>query len=351
MPNGFYEFTRAEDVVESNRSWFVTAPALPGNIHSRTVHEKVAALVSLTASTPATANGYDTNHPILFTGHVDPNHAFQRVALQVQTGATGDEWKTIKSGILGPGSNYAIRYRFRIPGAYEVRALFPGDNRNIPGQSDPVSITVQQTQVPDFTINTSAPLIDYGQPATVSGVLYLPGTTTPDPNVSVTLWGHTDGQDFHTIGLPFVTGTDGSYHFTVMPGNNTAYQVRTTFRPPPTRDSAVLFEGVRDVVSINPPATTSVVGGTVTFTGSVSPDKAGHVIYLQRLGVDGDWHIVAVGFVKFNSTYQFGWTFGNPGTKEFRVRVPGGPENLGGNSVAVTINVTLPPVTSLLPAS
>jgi hypothetical protein len=144
-----------------------------------------------------------------------------------------------------------------------------------------------------------------------------------------------------------MTGTDGSYSFNDSPTDNTVYQVRTTFRPPATRHSAVLFEGVQDVVSIQASSLNVPVGQKVLFTGSVSPDKAGHVIYLQRLGVDGFWHNVEVGFVKPNSTYQFGWTFGNTGTKEFRVKVPGGPVDLGGASSPVTIVVTLPPVGSL----
>jgi hypothetical protein len=65
---GFYEFTRAENVVLTNRSWFVRAPGLPGNVHSRTIHERVAAALSLTASSSIG----DTSHPIVFSGHVDP---------------------------------------------------------------------------------------------------------------------------------------------------------------------------------------------------------------------------------------------------------------------------------------
>jgi hypothetical protein len=348
---GFYDFSRADGIVTTNRSWFVRALGLPGNVHSRTVHERVSALVSLTASAAPTANGYDTNHRVLFTGHVFPHHAFERVALQIQTAASGDDWHTIKTGLLGPGSNFAIGYRFRVPNAYEVRAVFKGDKRNTPGESDSVPVTVQQTEVPDFLINTSAPLIDYGSSATISGVLYLAGTTTPDPGVSVTLWAHTDGQPFHTVGLPTVTGIDGSYNFSVMPGNNTMYQVRTTFNPPPTRHTARLFEGVRDVVSMQASSPTSVVGGTVTFAGTVSPDRAGHVIYLQRQAADGDWHRVATSTVKSDSTYSFNWTFGYPGTHVFRARVPGDPENAAGASAPVTVTVTVPPLTTLPPAS
>jgi hypothetical protein len=346
---GFYSFTRPDGIVQSNRSWFVTAPNEPGNIHSRTIHEFVYALVSLTASAPANGNGYNTNQPILFSGHVQPNHAGERVFLQREVGNEGTDWATLKSGVLGPGSNYQISYRFRRPGLYEVRTLFRGDDRNLAAASTGATVDVQQTEVPDFTINTSLPLISYGSSATISGTLYLPGTTTPEPNVSVTLWGRSIGQPFHTMGLPTITDMNGDYSFNVTPANNTVYQVRTTFRPPPTRRTAVLWEGVQDVVTILASTLNGVVGGQDQFTGTVSPDKAGHAIYLQRLGADGDWHTIEVGIVRPNSTYSFTWTFGEPGVKYFRTRVPGGPANVGGASPPVQVTVTLPP--TLPPAS
>ena len=213
--------------------------------------------------------------------------------------------------------------------------------------SAPLTVTVQQTQVPDFTINTSAPVIPYGQSATISGTLDLAGTTTPDPDVSVTLWGHTANTVAHTIGTPVITDTNGDYSFTVSPSNNTVYQVRTTFAPPKHRHTALLFEGVQDVVMLTPPASNATVGQHIQFTGSVSPDKAGHVIYLEKLGSDGFWHIAETSFVHHDSTFAFGWTFGNAGTKEFRVVIPGGPDNVGAASSTATINVTLPPVASL----
>ncbi len=88
---GFYEFLRADGVVTTNRNWFVTGP---GTTHSRTVHEHVAASVGLTASTTTG----DTDHAIVFSGHVSPNHAGERVYLQVQQGLNGDDWGTLKRG-------------------------------------------------------------------------------------------------------------------------------------------------------------------------------------------------------------------------------------------------------------
>ncbi len=97
---------------------------------------------------------------------------------------------------------------------------------------------------------------------------------------------------------------------------------------------------------------TSTVGGKVTFTGSVTPDKAGHLVYLQRLGSDGDWHTVEVRVVRPSSTFQFGWTFGKVGTDEFRARIFSDPRNVGGASDPVTITVSgVAPVSTLPPAS
>ena len=44
---GFYEFVRADGVVVSNRNWFVRGP---GRTHSRTIHERVSAVVTLNAN-------------------------------------------------------------------------------------------------------------------------------------------------------------------------------------------------------------------------------------------------------------------------------------------------------------
>jgi hypothetical protein len=345
---GFYEFTRAEGVVLTNRSWFVSEDGIHG-VHSRTVRERVAALVSLAANTTTT----DTDHPIVFTGHVTPNHRFQRVLLQEQDGLSGNDWKTVASGIVGPGSNYAITNRWRRPGVHDVRVLLRGDVRNTAGVSDTVTVSIEQAQVADFTINASpADIITDGSALTISGVLDQAGTTTAEPSIAVTLWGHKAAQPYQAIATT-TTAADGSYSFQLLgglaPAHNEVYQVRTTLAP--HRHTAQLFEGVRDVVSIAPSSLVSTVGGQVSLTGSVTPTKAGHVIYLERLGADGDWHVVEVGVISASSNYSFTWTFGTSGSKEFRVRVPGGPENVGGASPAVTIAVTLPPVTSLPPAS
>jgi hypothetical protein len=337
--NGQYEFTRQEGIVETNRSWFVRGP---GFTHSRTVHERVDALVSLAASS---ATGL-TRHPIVFSGHVTPDHAGGVVALQQQKGST-DEWSTVKTARIGPGSNYTISHAWRVPGAHNVRVKFRGDTRNTPAASDVQSVVIQQTEVPDFTIQTSDPIVPNGQSVTISGVLDSPGTTTPEPSTSVSLFAKLprSGGPYRELNTT-TTDPDGTFSFAnVQSSTNELYQVRTTFAP--RRHTAVLFQGVQDVVTMTPSSSTSTVNGHITFSGSVSPDKGGHVIYLQKLGKDGDWHTVEARFVNNASTYQFGWTFGTAGAKEFRARILGGPVNIGAASAPVTIVVSQPPLSTL----
>ena len=329
--NGFYSFDNIAGV-ESNTSYFTKESGAQG-VHSRTVDERVAALVSIAAN-PTTA---DTSTPITFSGQVTPNQAGHRVLLQEQNQKTGD-WHTLKTGELSSSSSYSISYRWRTPGVRDVRALFPGDGTNIAGASDGVTVTIQQSQVPGFTIQSSQPIIPEGSSVQISGVLENGATT------SVTLWARrADEAHFRPV-QSMVTGSDGSYAFGQMPTVNMLYQVRTTFAP--KRHTAVLFEGVRDVVSLTPSSTTSTVGGVVTFSGNVDPDKAGRMIHLQRLGSDGDWHTVETVRVRFDSTFHFGWRFARAGSFEFRARIYSDEHNVGAASPPVTITVTgMTPVT------
>jgi len=312
--------------------------------HNPKLHERVAALVSIAASSTSAL----TRHPVTFTGHVAPNHAFERVVLQEQIGST-DDWKALKSGRLGLGSNYSITYRWKVPGDHTVRVAFRGDNRNIRGESDTVAVAVQQAEVPDFTIQTSDPIITYGQSATISGRLYAKGTTTPAPSTPITLCHRAVTQPVPVCDMAGITGSDGSYSFPVSPTSNQVYFAKTTL--PPARRSAALFEGVKDTVTLTTGSSSVTAGQNVTFTGTVTPDKAGEFVYLQRLGADGDWHTVGITRVSAESTFAFMRVFGTAGSKTFRARVPGDVRNVGGASPSLSVTVSLPAVSTLPPAS
>ena len=336
---GQYEFTRAEGIVNSDRSWFVRGPV---HSHSKTIHERVAAEVTIDSS----ATSGTTRHPITFTGHVTPDHSGARVALQVQYG-DANTWHTVKTAAVNGASNYSVAYAWRTPGARNVRVAFAGDARNTAAQSDPVSVIIQQRQAPFFTIATSAPIVANGSPATISGVLHQAHTASAQAGAEVGLYERVPGGSAPaTLAQTTRTGSTGAYSFTVQTATNELYQVRT-IDPANGQATADLFQGVQDDVTLTSSSASSTVGAAITFSGSVAPSKAGHVVYLEKYGRDGRWHIVETSTIGSDSTFHFGWTFGTAGTKEFRARVVGGPVNVGGASAPVSESVAQPAASQL----
>ncbi len=340
---GYYEFVRADGVVVSNRNWFVAGPR---HTHSRTIHELASAVVTLSADSASPT----TSQPVQLSGTVFPAHPHQRVLLQAQDSTSGDGWHTITSAYTHGDSSFATSYKFRTPGSYTLRAYFPGDRRNTPGQSDDLNLTVQQAQNPSFTIAASAPIITNGQTETISGSLFAAGsTTTPQPNVPVTLYGRTLNGDFKALESG-MTDASGKYSFTQMPIRNTIYHVETGNGS--HQKTANLYVGVQDVVTIALSSSTTTVGGAVTVSGTVTPEHSGHIIHLEAQNSSGDWVILKSGVVNGSSQYSFTFTPGQAGTVQLRVEINGGPVNVGGVSTPQTLTVTgVAPVTSLPPAS
>ncbi len=340
--DGYYEFTRAEGVVVSNRNWYVTGPNLA---HSRTFHERVSSTLTLSESTAATTTG----QKVLFSGTVSPGHPHQQVDIQTQDSTTGSGWRTVATGSTNAGSTFDIAHAFRDGGDYTVRALLPGDARNIAGSSDSSTLEVQQTQNPSFTINSSAPAITVGSSATISGTLYQgSSTTTPEASAPVELYARSNGGAFTAIASA-TTGSDGSYSFSEAPVNNTVYKVETTATP--VRRTASLYEAVAESVSMTPSATSTMVGTAVSFSGGVTPDHTGHSVYLQIQTAKGGWQDVAESTLTSGSRYSFSYRFGQPSTYTVRARIFGGPENVGAASTPVTVTVAGDAPASSLPAA
>ncbi len=326
--HGNYLITRGPGVVDTNRAWFVRSLGA----QSRTVHEGVHALVTLNASTTTAKS----NQPVVFTGHVTPNHGGDRVFLQRQVGSSGDDWRTIDSGRVGPGSNYAIVHRFRVPtgDALTLRVAIRRDRRNLAGASKSVDVDVEQNQNPTFTLNASQDPIPVGQSVTLSGTLAAPDNA----GKTVVLWAHEHNQGYHPVAMA-TTDASGNYAFPAQsPLHTTVYQARSANG---NRRSAQVFEAVRDVigtVSVDPSNPT--VGQVVSVKGTVAPPKAGHFIELQKLGRDGDYHTIEVVRVDGSSQFEFLVRFSVPGTKKLRVHINGGPFNWGTNSDPVNVIVS-----------
>ncbi|MFI5009749.1 MAG: hypothetical protein ACHQDY_05680 [Solirubrobacterales bacterium] len=347
---GFYEFSRADGVVETNRAWYVRSHGA----RSADRRIRVAAQVSLVGPPEGSQLLTGPANRVTFTGSVNPADVGARVVLQRQNAATGGEWHRIDSSVVQPGGTYSIVHRFIVPGDANIRTLVRSEGRNVPSPSNVLEYEISQAQNPALTIGASANPISFGQPVTITGTL-RGGASKP-----VTLLARTRGQAFAPIAL-VMSDPSGNYTFPPQtPANSTFYQVTTATQvvcvraPCPAGEgplrSAVLFEGVRDVLTAQVSATTVQAGGTLTFTGSVAPSHPGHVLYLERQNASGQgFHVVQLGVMSPNSSFTIVHTVYDAGPKVFRIHIPGGPENQGAVSQLFDIQVTPGPAAALTP--
>ncbi|WP_026909824.1 hypothetical protein [Patulibacter minatonensis] len=321
---GQYQFTRKAGVVTSNRNWYVNA----GGERSRVVNHKVSASISVTG--PSTLHLL-TKERYVFKGVVAPNHAGDTALLQRQVGTgTSERWKTIDSDRIGRGGGYRITHAFGTPGDANLRVHFAGDRRNIASSSETLSYDVSGRQTKALSIATTNNPLKVGESTTISGKLQ--GVKAP---TTVTLFGRVAGRAFQPVAT-VQTDASGAYAFAGQaPIANTFYQVRGL-----GKSSAILFEGVRSVVTASVDQTSVTAGATLTFSGSVSPDKTGRSIVLERQSPNGkSWNAVAVGKIGAGSTFSLQKRVPDSGTKVFRVSIPGGAVNQAGASQPFTINV------------
>ncbi|HEY3970167.1 MAG TPA: hypothetical protein VGL79_02105 [Solirubrobacteraceae bacterium] len=351
--HGFYEFGRADGVVETNRSFFVRSHGA----RSATKKIRVAAQVTLSGSAEgALLTGYPNR--VTFTGAVSPADVGARVILQRQNALTGNQWRRIDSGFVESTGDFTIVHTFVVPGDANLRVLVRSQGRNVTSESNILADTVSQAQNPELTIQASADPISSGESVTIGGKL------SPGLSRSLTLMAHTARQPGFTPVAQTISNPSGEYSFPAQaPANSTFYRVDAgqglnrcpmgvacpalALKPV---SSAVLYEGVKDVLTAQASPTTVQAGQSVTFSGTVSPDQTGHVIYLERQNAHGPgFHVVQVSFVGPSSVYSIVHRFYDAGTKLLRVYIPGGPDNQGAASPSFTIQVNLAPVATLTP--
>jgi hypothetical protein len=349
--HGFYEFGRADGVVETNRSFFVLAHGA----RSASRRIRVAAQVTLSGSSEgALLTGYPNR--VTFTGSVSPADVGARVILQRQNALTGNQWRRIDSGIVESTGDFTITHTFVVAGDANLRVLVRSQGRNVPSESNILADTVSQAQNPELTIQASADPISFGGAVTISGKL------AAGAGRSLTLMAHTARQPGFLAVAQTTSNSSGEYSFPAQsPANSTFYRVDAgqivcppnavcpaiAFKPV---SSAVLYEGVKDVLTAQASPTTVQAGQSVTFSGTVSPDQTGHVIYLERQNAHGPgFHVVQLSFVGANSAYAIVHRFYDAGTKLLRVYIPGGPDNQGAASPSLTIQVAPAPASTLTP--
>jgi hypothetical protein len=333
---GFYQFQRADGVVETSRVWHVRSHgAVSANKGVR-----VAAQVTLSGPAEGTQILTGPANKVTFTGTVQPADVGARVILQRQNALTGNEWHKIDAGTVEANGGFSIVHTFVVPGDASIRVLVRSQRRDVPSTSNVLGYEISQAQNTELTIASSADPIAYGQSATISGVL-KGGAAQP-----VTLLARTAKQQGFAAVAQTTTNASGEYAFPAQaPVNSTFYKVQGD-----GRSSAVLFEGVKDVLSAQVSSTSVQEGQKLTFTGSVAPSHTGHAIYLERQNASGEgFHVVQVGTVTPESTFSIVYEVYGTGTAVFRVYIPGGPENGGAASQPFTIQITPAPAAVLAP--
>jgi hypothetical protein len=282
---------------------------------------------------------------ITFTGTVSPADVGARVILQRQNAIRGNEWHRIDRGVVGEEGivtktgTFSITHTFVVAGDANIRVVVRSSRRNVPSASNILTYEIVQAQNPQLTIESSANPISYGQTVTLSGVV------AGAPSTAVKLFARTaEGGGFKQVGEAD-TNASGDYTFPAqMPLDSTYYQVQGA-----GKRSAVLYEGVKFVLTAGVSETTVKSGQKVVFSGTVTPGVLGHVIYLERENAAGTgFHVVEVSTLSTGSIYSIAHTIYTAGTDVFRVRIPGDPQNGGAVSPPFTIQVAPAPSPSTL---
>jgi hypothetical protein len=333
---GYYELAQAAGAVETSRAFFVVGDGA----RSRSQHIYVSAQVTL--SGPAEGSQLLTGKPneVTFTGTVKPADVGALVVLQRQDAENGQSWHRIGATTVTAEGTYTLPHVFIVPGDANIRTFVRSERRNVASASNVIAYEISQAQNSALSIDASADPILVGQSVTLTGKLAGAATGTP-----VQLLAHTRHGGHFTAVAQASTNASGEYTLPAQsPLRSTFYEVKGG-----GQTSAVLFEGVHDVITAQPSASSVPQGQPLSVTGSVTPDVAGHVVYLQAKSASGQFHTIEVGYVGPTSTYVLEHRFYFVGTRVLRVYIPGGPENEGSASPVFTVQVTPAPLPSLTP--
>ncbi|MGH2865399.1 MAG: hypothetical protein ACRDJX_09145 [Solirubrobacteraceae bacterium] len=318
--------------------------ALAGSTASRYRFVKVAAQVTLNGPVEGSqllaGRRAGIRSRVTFTGAVSPEDAGALVVLQREDAASGNGWHRIGLARVGAGGSFSVTHRFLVPGDANIRVLIRNARHNVSSPSNVVAYEISQAQNPALTIDASADPIPYGQQVTITGKADVSAGET------VRLLERTARQGGFAPVAEVPTNASGEYRFPAQsPVYSTYYEVRGG-----EVSSAVLYEDVGDALKATlSPGTTIQDGQALKLEGSVSPEHAGHVIYLERENRAGAaFHVVEISTLTGASTYSIAHTLYTIGTSVFRVRIPGDRQNGGAVSQPFTIDVT-PSSSSLLP--
>lgn len=334
--HGFYQLTTP--ALTQNSTFYATLSS------ARSASRNVRVMAQVTLEGPPEQKslfaGIRTGrrNAVMFKGNVSPDDSGAEVVLQRQNEVRGRGWHSIGHTVVDAGGAYAITHIFRVPGASEIRVVVRSNRRNVVSPSNTLSYDISQAQNPSLTIFTSADPISYGGSVVISGV------AAGAAHAPLTLL----ARNAHGTFAPAATTTtdgEGKYAFPAQTTlASTLYRVKSA-----NRSSAALYQGVKYVLTANPATSTVTSGQPFSVSGTVTPARAGHEIYLQRLNAAGtNFHVVAVGTVAPGGSYTISHVFYAPGTDVLRVKIPGDPENGGTWSAPFDLAVTPVPSAAAL---
>jgi len=333
--DGFFAIT--DSSVSADTIFYATALGA----RSQSVIVKVAPAVELMPPTPPENTQLFTGRPnlVTFAGKVSPADEGAELLLQRENAVTGELWITIQRHMfVGKEGKFEFKHKFIVPGDANVRVVVrPFGKFSVRGLSTLASYQISQSQLPGFSIETKHDSILPGEKVEITGKL------AAGSGQKVTLFSHPRGMAPFTKVEEATTGAEGAYSFTETPAQNTFYIVRG----PGKLHSAVLFEGVRDVLTPATPPSSVPLGQKVTLTGTISPAHKGQPVYLEKENLyGGGFHVIAKTEVaeEGTATYSLLYEFLAPGKKVLRVRVPGNPANQGAVTAPFDLEVTPAPL-------
>ncbi|HLB22316.1 MAG TPA: hypothetical protein VK605_09395 [Solirubrobacteraceae bacterium] len=325
-------YTVAPMSVEQNT---VFRARLGTSSHGAQTAVKVAPVVTLSGPEPTAQSSvvgapaaHGARTKATFTGTVTPTDTGEQVALQVAYPGNIEQWRTVALGHVGADGAYSIKHGFRITGAMSVRTVARTWKLHVPAVSNVVAYEAPQPQNPLLTIHASADPISAGESVTISGV------AAAGAGQAVTLLARVGGGSFATVATG-TTDPSGAYSFTQAPTVNTSYLVSDA-----SAKSAVVFEGVRRVVTVGAAPSTLAIATPLTLSGTVSPAAAGQRVYLETQNPYGfSFHVLAVASVGADGSYTIAESLSNAREYVLRVKTPADANDQAGASAPFKVAV------------
>jgi hypothetical protein len=358
-PDGAYRFTT--EALEGNGAFYASA----GNARSRRSEVKVTPLLTLSAPPDGTAlllagrragAAGVADNTVTFSGTVSPDDGGATVVLQRENAAANEGWRRIGIAAVDADGTYSISHTFALAGEATIRAVVRvrGLTATV---SEPVSYEIAQRQNPKLTIHASAQPLSYGQSVTLSG------SAAGAAHESLTLLARSVNGSFAAVATA-TTDASGNYEFPAQSRlQSTYYRVTSAhasstslfegFEPLLTAHvSAVVVQEGRPMDAAEASSNAVPAGEPLTFSGSITPGRAGQVVYLERQNPSGiGFHIVAAGTVSSESTYSIDHAVSGTGTQVFRIKLPRDEENQATASEPFKIQVTPAPAASQEPVA